>query len=425
MNRDNFTELKSALLSNFRDVSVRVFPSYARLLRELARLNQHPHAGASAHAPSSHVPAKTAAKTPTPEELLLAEIEPPVKKPAFPKGERLGVIMAGGSYEVVRFDPPPPAGEPVLGHEAKELLERADLFRSSIEKDDRDEFEEFVAYVENGAKGHAVFRVRDAEGALLYLEAKGELAKAGDADGAALLHLELTEIDEQAWHDLASVNHAAHDASAFRFDAIFIDGAMLRAEAQTWLDSLLELLHKAGVRLPSQPHPKIFFMATEHSRLQPEAFRLKGITDFFYKQGDRKYLVQKIHALIPQLERLDAPDASAFVPCEFHAKLAKNVRMSELAEYGLTIIHPAAIREKTFLRFFSPVFGDHPDGVIGRCTSSEKLDKDHGFRDPHDPHGHHDYYQCHFNLFGPSEELLARIRNWIREDYVHKKDGSS
>jgi hypothetical protein len=62
------------------------------------------------------------------------------------------------------------------------------------------------------------------------------------------------------------------------------------------------------------------------------------------------------------------------------------------------------------MRFFSPLFGNQADGVLARCAASLPA----GGEDP--------MYKCHFVFFGCSDELHKRIRTWIREDYVQKKE---
>jgi hypothetical protein len=108
--------------------------------------------------------------------------------------------------------------------------------------------------------------------------------------------------------------------------------------------------------------------------------------------------------------------------------MAKDVRMVEVSEYGISIVHPAPFREGVFMRFFSPLFGEHPDGIIGRCNYCEKTEADHGgvggAAGGAAGASHHATYHCNFILFGAHDELLRRIRSWIREDYVHKKEGS-
>jgi hypothetical protein len=97
------------------------------------------------------------------------------------------------------------------------------------------------------------------------------------------------------------------------------------------------------------------------------------------------------------------------VPCEVNAKLGKEVLMSELSEFGLAISQPSPFKERIFMRFYSRLFGDEGGWIAGRCHSCEK--------------DNHDTFKCQFMFFGPTDDLLQRIRRWIREDYVAKKEG--
>jgi hypothetical protein len=75
----------------------------------------------------------------------------------------------------------------------------------------------------------------------------------------------------------------------------------------------------------------------------------------------------------------------------------------------VSIIHPTAFREKTYMRFFSRLFGEEGEWVSGKCHSCEKLADSEAFR-------------CQFMFSAPNDDLLQRIRRWIREDYVLKKE---
>jgi hypothetical protein len=410
MNRDNVTDLKTALESNFKDTTVRVFPSYTRFLGEVAKFFPtaapggtqatpgHPTSSSPANGPEGAPPAKAHEK-----------------KPAFPRGEKLTFILKGGGHEFGHFEPLPKSGEKILGREIQEYVERPDLLLSAIEKEDREDFDEFLTYVESGGNGGCLIRLQDAHHRIVFAEAKGVLAKVGDADGVALLRIEFMELPEEKWRELTSSVVGDRDPEHLRFDAIFIDGGMLRTEPAAWTEGLRETLRRANIWHEGLPEPRILVMAAEKSRLNPENFRCKGFTDFFYKQADRKYLVQKIQALLPRLERRE-DSSSPFLPCETHIKLAKDVRMVEVSEYGITLVHPSPFREGVFMRFFSHLFGDNPEGVIGRCAYCEKVEGEGAAGHPR--------FLCHFSLFGANDELLKKIRSWIREDYVHKKEGT-
>lgn len=408
MNRDTTLNIQEALEGNFKDIQVAVFSSYSRFLGGLKRLMPSTE--------KSSAPAKPNAgsSSSSTEEARLQELQAESRPPAFPSGNRVTVILNAEDHALLRIEPTPKPKETVLGRTLDEWTERPDLWRSSVEPKDKEEFEEFLSYVRTGAKGHVVFRMTDVDGFVVYLEAEGRLEKTGEDDGLSLVRLDIREIERDAWYKIAeSLNHDK-GASAFQFEVIFVDGGVLPTEPAAWIEGVRELMQKAGVLKDGVPFPKIVILGDEGSRIRPDHFRLRGIDDFIFKPFDRKFILDKMQVLLPSLRRSENQEAQSFVPCEVPARIAKDVELLELSEYGLTIRHPTPFREHVFMRFFTPLFGDSSEGVIGRCTMSEPAGE-----------GDQASYQIEFVFFGVSDELLKRIRTWIREDYVHKKEGNA
>jgi len=66
------------------------------------------------------------------------------------------------------------------------------------------------------------------------------LEKSGTGDGSALIRIEMNELDAEAyakrWRLLTFDGHVPKDAGQFKFEAILIDGAMLRPDPATWYE---------------------------------------------------------------------------------------------------------------------------------------------------------------------------------------------
>jgi hypothetical protein len=226
----------------------------------------------------------------------------------------------------------------------------------------------------------------------------------------------MTEIKEEQW----AKAHAAvygpggappKDPNFFRFEAVLIDSSMLRPDPATWFERFSNLLKSAKVFGPEDALPKIYVLSDSKSRSRLDDYRIKGIHDFSYKPLDKRFMVQKLQAFTPQLVTMREPENPPWVPCEIQAKLGREVVMDDVAEFGLSILHPSAFREKSFMRFFSPLFGEEGEWISGRChvcTKAEEGENQH----------------CQFFFFGPHEDLLQRIRRWIREDHVARKEKS-
>lgn len=403
LNTEALNEAKSVLETSFKGVTVRTFPAYSRLAADLRKLLPET---AKPAAPVS-APAPAAAPSGDKDAIPLDQ--------AFPNGKKLTIIIRGKSRDLVRFEPLLKKTDIVLGKGPADWLEKPDQFLAGIDREDKDAFDEFVTFIEAGTPGRLNFRMTDASGRLVYLDCAGRLEKSGGTDGSSLIRLDLQELDLEQWNkQMAAISGPAvnKDPSAFRFEVILIDGAFLRPDPATWYDRFIELLRSTKVLGPDDKPPKIFVMSDPKARARIDDFRIKGINDFSFKPIDRRYLAEKLKACVPSLVRAREPETPPFIPCEIPAKLGKEVIMDEVAEYGLSIHHPSAFKEGSFMKFFSRMFGEEGEWVTGKCHGCEKLSEGENFR-------------CQFMFFGPAEDLLQRIRRWIKEDYVAKKEGKS
>ncbi len=411
MDQSAAKELRSTINDHYLGVAVTHFHSYARFLFALNKL----------------VPLKAAAAQPVVQTPAVAEMfgppnpytiepEPPEDVPPWKGNGSLVFLVGGAEADLVRFvSGTGKKNDLVFGKTVEEWMERPADWLSGLEKEDEDDFQQMMDYVRGGGKGYALIRVRDDDEHVYFLEASGTIEKSGDADGNATFKLEFKRHTEDDWKALEKKASAADemaDPSEFRFDAIYIDGSLVRGEIPSWLEGLNEILYSAGVFNRGDAMPKIMILADEKSKLRPEAFRYKAIGDFVFKPLERKFFSYKTKTLIPELVPRGEPDIPPFVPCEMPAKLAKDAKMEEVSEYGLTIAHPSPFRGNVYMRFFSRLFGDNSDGVIGRCSHCDKKQ------------GEGEGYACHFTFFGTTDEVLKRIRTWIREDYVQRKEGS-
>ena len=403
MDPEILNEVKSAVETGFKSVNVRPIASYTRLLADLKKFMPEGQKPTTTPAQQAQVFASKPAATGIPLDS------------AFPGGRKLTVIVRGGSYELLRFDPHLLKHDIVLGRPSTDWLQTPSAFYNSIDREDRELFEEFVACVESGASGKTAFRLIDSAGRTSYIEAVGTQEKSGAADGISLIRVEMNEIDINKYRELATPSAGAGAASNnpnfFKFDAILVDASFVKPDPAKWYERLVETLRAANILGADEQPPKVLVMADPKSRVRPEDFRLKGITDFAYKPLDRRLIVQKMQAFMPMLQLTRDPEFSAYVPCEINAKLGKEVHMNELAEFGLAITQPSPFKERIFMRFYSRLFGDEGGWIAGRCHTCEK--------------GNDDTYKCNFMFFGPTDDLLQRIRRWIREDYVAKKEGEA
>lgn len=390
LNRDILAQAQGCIEENFDRTAAILFPSYTRFLSGLAKLSGQQSGSVTQGDDDESATASEG---------------------AIPGG-RTTLIITEGEHDLLGFEPPLAAKDSFLGKKSDDWLSRPLDWFYSVPKSDLEDFNEFLGYTASGGQGVTGVRFVDDHGLFVYAEAKGRLIPSPGPDVPATLKLELKQIDRAAWIDLNRMVAKGATPDQYRFDALVIDGGLIRSTAAEWLDGLHGALCRARVIIPSEPLPKIFILADEEARIQPSDFNHKGIADYVYKPLDRKLFVDKLAVALPQVSRSVLPEASPFVPCELTAQVCKSIKLEELSEYGLTVLHPTPFKPRSFMRFFSPLFGNINDGVLARCAASVGGSSE-------DP-----MFKCHFVFFGCSDELHKRIRTWIREDYVHKKEAT-
>lgn len=391
LNRDISAQAQGTIEENFDRIAVTVFPSYTRFLAGLAKLSGQ----AEANGP-----------------VIEEDGDGSIINGAIPGG-RTTLIVSDKEFELLAFDPGMKPTETFLGRSTDEWRARPNDWISMIPKSDHEDFNEFLSYTASGGQGVTGVRFVDLNGGMIYAEVKGQFRSSTSPDVPAMLRLDLKQIDRAAWLDLNRQIAKGATPDQYRFDAIVIDGGLIRNDIASWLGGLQSALVRATVLTLEDPLPKILILADEESRVLPGDFAQRGISDFIFKPLDRKLLTDKLAVATPQLSRSIMPDAPPFVPCELTAQVCKTVPLEELSEFGLTVSHPTPFKPRIFMRFFSDLFGEAPEGVLARCTASVPV----AGEDPS--------FKCHFVFFGCSDELHKRIRNWIREDYVHKKESNA
>lgn len=390
MDRDILASLQANIDESFDKIGVTSFISFSRLLGELIKLSGDTNGSAS--------------------QLDDARAE----ETSFPL-PRFDFIL-DNNLSIVKTMPSLGDKQDILGLTLGELKRRGPNWIDIIPKVDHDDIHDFLNYARSSGRAVTTARFVDTQGSFAYAEIKAQLEK-GDASDelAPYLRLELRSLDRESFQEINRKDSKGLSPEALRFDLLIIDGSLIRGDLDVWLSALHEAMIRARVLFPKDPLPQIIVMADEKSGTQPDRFAHKGIADFIYKPIDRKLFSDKIATLNPHFTRVALPADSPFVSCELTAQLCKAVQMTELSEYGLSITLPSPLRPNVFMKFFSELFEVSSNGVIGRCTHVMESEASEGKNAKRE-------YACHFTFFGATDDLHKSIRNWIREDYVHKKE---
>ena len=410
MDMDVFHEIQSTLKDHFVGVNVTHYLSYARLLATLKNLYRVANVETPAAAPSAGTPA---APTDVPEVEHVIDENDPAQFQAWTTQGSITLITSANEQELIKFETALASGDTVLGRTRLEWLERPGDFFSNLDKLDANELREMIDYAVSGGRGRSFLKLKNQVEKTFYVEAHSTLSRSAEGEISAQVAVELKLIDEAEYRaSHPNVTDAkAPEAADLRYDAIYIDANLIRGELQAWWDGLHEVYMKSGVVAPGQPMPKIILLADEKSKVRPENYRSKLIDDFMFKPLDRKVVSYKSKEIIELIARKE-PELPPFVKSEISAKLAKDALTEEISEYGLSIQHPTSFKPGSIVRVFSPLLGGGADGVLARCHYCEEKKAEKST-----------YWVCNFIFFGTPDEILKRIRTWIREDYIHKKEG--
>ncbi len=338
-----------------------------------------------------------------PERAELPEGTEPIT--AF-NGTQLTLIISPDGGDLLRTEPEV-RPESVFCGVSLEELEGTNKWLDLLISSDRAEWDEFLLTLQRGHKAQSILYFKNIIGELHAILIKGENARTNDADGRAL-RLDLRELNIEEVQMENERRHKEHTVFP-QVDAIYIDALSIKDFAP-WYEGLREIL-KRGNLLIGEKLP-VCLMVEDKAKIKLEEYRINSVADFIYKPVDRRFLAAKAAVLITDLVASNDDNVDlSFTPADAPAKIAKEVHLNEVAEFGFQIKSSIPFREDIFLRFFSPLFLDETgDGVLGRCTTCTA--------DPNEK----DSFGCFFTFFGVTDAQLKHIRNWIREDYVSKKD---
>lgn len=419
-------QIQNTLQENFERVRTVGFASFTRLLGQLAKLAQ-----ASSQDDSNASVVRS-----------LPPIIPRDADPLTPAIQQ-GAITWRLDSKSFRFVAPVElrsGSELFLGRPLSEWQSGASAWTEQAYDSDAEDLNEFLGYVANGNSGTTMTRLLNKAGEVVYCELKAHLEivhSANDSDPTrepeASIHVQFVQTDQKTWtlwnqkwmtqdqdeeanedtYGVPGQRSKTQTADDLRFDLLIVEASLIRFPLEEWLDSLHRALVKAQVISRVDPLPQIIVMADEKSHQSVTSFAHSAISDYLFKPLDRKLLTDKVELSLPALSRTAPLMHSPYVPIQdLTGHLCKTVPMLEISEFGLAVQHGAPIKSKVFMRAFSEMLGDGPEGVLLRSVGSVQ-----------NPNPDLKVYSCYFIFFGANEELYQRIRRWIREDYAHRKEG--
>lgn len=150
------------------------------------------------------------------------------------------------------------------------------------------------------------------------------------------------------------------------------------------------------------------FMLISYSEDQQHARRYTraGAVDYVIKPIDRPLLLQKISTFMGGSVERQLYNYATSTPVD----VASEETIEELSEFGVTLKSARLIGEGQIISLFSEIFRveNHCD-VLARC-----------YRSTTHP-DNKDLFRAQLAFVGVSQAVLKRIRSWLRQEYVRKK----
>jgi DNA-binding response OmpR family regulator len=199
----------------------------------------------------------------------------------------------------------------------------------------------------------------------------------------------------------ASLGPLLDRLSASPADLLILDNALLDKGFGAWLEDF-----RKNCKIETNKNIKIIIMSFQDEPLKVRQFMKAGATDYVIKPIDRPLFMQKMSLyLSSQVEK----QVYAFQTATA-IDIAREVKMDEISEFGLTLHTADPIAENDILTFYSSVFKtDTRDSVMARCykladspeNKNEKI--------------------ASFVFVGVNQATLKQIRNWMKHEYIRKK----
>lgn len=376
--------IADSLSANYLNLKTYTFSSYAQFLR-----------------------AVSGSAVSTVDEQTLASTDAEPVKPFA--GSILTLTISTEGADLQKVEPGVVPAAHFCGH-LLEDLEGTNKWLDALAPSDKDEWDEFLLTLRRGHKSQAILHFKNVSGATHTLLVRGENSRSSEIEGKTI-RLELRELSQEEL-ELENDRRSKEKAVFSQVDAIYIDALSIPAFTP-WYEHLKDLLKNSnlliGEKLP------VCLMVEEKSSIDLAEYRIPAVSDLVFKPIDRRFVASKAAIIISDLVASNEDNVDlSFTPADLPAKISKEVRLNEVAEFGFQIKSSIPLREGIFLRFYSPLFLDETgEGVLGRSTSCTQ--------DPNEK----DSFGCFFTFFGVTDAQLKHIRNWIREDYVNKKDSAT
>lgn len=330
-------------------------------------------------------------------ELKLLENVKWAETPLFSVGGMPTVFLNQANFSFVRFSDPIAKGATMAGYDLGLLFAQTDVWEAIIHPPDLAQFMELLQYAASGQEVAAEVRMKAANGSLHFVRVVAKLRKFTKEALIAMEVFDRTSDAKKKRSDVADLdrNYADYKSAA----AVVIDLNFMRTNPTGALIRLQRTLALATGR-ESLP---IFLLSKEIEHDVNLNIDHPSVVDLFYKPIERGYFMRKFSHVVleqPSRNRVDSP--GSLVQSEVWLDVVRQVSAEGVGEYGLEVVHRAAVPEGAWGHFYHPDFLDGEGrGLLARCIHSEPT-----------PEG---LNKMSFLFLGLREDTLTKLRLFIKK----------
>lgn len=190
------------------------------------------------------------------------------------------------------------------------------------------------------------------------------------------------------------------------FDFVFMDAAQVIGTPQKYMEEF-----RKKITLEQNKNIPVVLLSYNEDIDFVRKMTLGGLFfDYILKPVDAPNFRQKFSLLV-------SPNGTYkkelyTMPTLQPVNVAYNFVIEDISEFGLILRCNRSYLPGEYVTFYSPVFKTEKQAeVIGRCYKSEKLQ---GAND----------FQCKFVFVGVGDAVRKQIRNWMKLEYVRKKQAA-
>jgi hypothetical protein len=292
----------------------------------------------------------------------------------------------------------PEEGHELLGHNAQELFSTPDgwvnLFTNNFA---REILFETIHILPNLKRSKRI----------MPLDAKDGTLKRTSIEFVLEENNKIVRINLRAAETMLSTKSTRFKISSI--DAIIIDHTLVPEDPTAFLKNITESAKAKGLRLPPGG-PKLIVLINDKVRVDFFKMLNHNVFGLIHKPTEIRRLMYILSIAINSPFTMYNFENINWKSAEFHGKLARPAKMTELSEFGVTLKLQTRLKTGTLFYLFGSIFSKAPDSFLcARVFHHQEDESEKGS------------YLNRLIYFGITDSFLKFTRSYIRETYAAKK----